>query len=276
MKKYGILSIIFLLLSLTGGLYLVKNIQDTRNRAETGCWATCNCSCGLTFCADPNGRGCHYECLDKCGEISNYGSFTDSPCDQVTATAKCLTAKSGTMDVVNHYKCPGLVSIPAAGCSSNVTTFRNVTSVCVDESLCGVQQIDYQNCFVSYLKICKTPTDTPTDTPRSPTNTPTLTPRPTATSTPRPTATPTPGPSSTPTPTNLPTSTPTPGPTSTPTPGPTSTPVPPTNTPVPTDVITQGPSPTRIILPESGIEFPSQLLTIIGGIITLLGFLILL
>lgn len=40
--------------------------------------------------------------------------------------------------------------------------------------------------------------------------------------------------------------------------------------------ITEGPSPTRIILPISGVEFPSQALTIIGGIATLLGFLILL
>ncbi|MFA7301399.1 MAG: hypothetical protein WC069_03750 [Candidatus Shapirobacteria bacterium] len=39
---------------------------------------------------------------------------------------------------------------------------------------------------------------------------------------------------------------------------------------------TQGPSPTRIILPVSGFEFPIQALTLIGGITTLLGFLILL
>lgn len=43
-----------------------------------------------------------------------------------------------------------------------------------------------------------------------------------------------------------------------------------------TPVYAQGPSPTRIILPVSGFEFPSQALTIIGGIATLLGFLILL
>lgn len=40
--------------------------------------------------------------------------------------------------------------------------------------------------------------------------------------------------------------------------------------------VAQGPSPTRIILPISGVEFPSQALTIIGSIATLLGFLILL
>ena len=40
--------------------------------------------------------------------------------------------------------------------------------------------------------------------------------------------------------------------------------------------ITSGPSPTRIVLPVSGFEFPVQALTIIGGITTLLGFLILL
>lgn len=298
MKKYGLLSILFLLLSLFGGIYLVKNTQDNRNQAIDGCWATCNCSCGVSFCADPKGRGCHYECLDKCGEISNYGSFTDDPCNQVNATSKCLTAKSGTMDVVNHYKCPGETSISAAGCTKNVKTYRNTNSVCVDESLCGVQQIDYQNCFVSYLKICKKPTSPPetirdSATPtkkRTPTKKSTLVPSkkptstlvPTATNTPKPTLTTTPAPTATNTPkptlttTPAPTATNTPKPTPTPTPGPTSTPVPPTNTPVPTSVIAQGPSPTRIVLPQSGVEFPSQMLTIIGGIITLLGFLILL
>jgi hypothetical protein len=43
----------------------------------------------------------------------------------------------------------------------------------------------------------------------------------------------------------------------------------------PTDIV-NGPSPTRIVLPVSGFEFPVQALTIIGGITTLLGFLILL
>lgn len=41
-------------------------------------------------------------------------------------------------------------------------------------------------------------------------------------------------------------------------------------------LIANGPSPTRIILPTAGFNFPSQALTIVGGIATLLGFLILL
>ncbi|MDD3998481.1 MAG: hypothetical protein PHR98_00040 [Candidatus Shapirobacteria bacterium] len=139
------------------------------------------------------------------------------------------------------------------------------------------------------IEISPTPTNTPvptaTGTPK-PTNTPVPTatniPKPTATNTPVPTATNTPAPTATgtPKPTNtpVPTATSTPKPTATGTPQPTATntPIPPTNTPLPTQVIAQGPSPTRIILLESGIEFPSQILTIFGGIITLLGFLILL
>ncbi len=37
-----------------------------------------------------------------------------------------------------------------------------------------------------------------------------------------------------------------------------------------------GPSPTRILLPLAGFNFPFQALTLLGGIVTLLGFLILL
>jgi len=37
-----------------------------------------------------------------------------------------------------------------------------------------------------------------------------------------------------------------------------------------------GPSPTRILLPLAGFDFPFQALTLLGGIVTLLGFLILL
>jgi len=308
MKNYGILSIIFLLLSLAGGIYLVKNNQNLQNKAEDGCWATCRCSCGLTFCANPSGRGCQYECLDRCGELSHYGSLTGTPgapCTIANVNDKCISAKSGTLDVVNHYKCPGFTSMPPAGCQDNVETLRNVSQVCVDESFCGVQQIDYRGCFVSYLKLCQTPTDAPKDTPtptptQKPSSTPTLTPIPTKKPSSTPTPTPTKKPSSTPTstptplPTNtpIPTSTTTPQPTSTstpqptstpnptPTPNPTSTPTPlPTNTPIPTstpEYIAEGPTPTRIILPQSGVEFPAQMLTIFGGIVTLLGFLILL
>lgn len=42
------------------------------------------------------------------------------------------------------------------------------------------------------------------------------------------------------------------------------------------EYVVSGPSPTRIILPVSGFNFPAQALTIVGGITTLLGFLILL
>lgn len=54
------------------------------------------------------------------------------------------------------------------------------------------------------------------------------------------------------------------------------------NTSVPVEDLTivstpeyDGPSPTRILLPLAGIEFPSLALTLLGGIIILLGFLVL-
>lgn len=91
-------------------------------------------------------------------------------------------------------------------------------------------------------------------------------------SSPTPTPTGTLSPTPTPTPTNTPT------PTDIPTPVPTNTSVP-ASTPMPTDTpayVAEGPTPTRIILPVVGVDFPAKILTIVGSIITLLGFLILL
>ncbi len=137
----------------------------------------------------------------------------------------------------------------------------------------------------------KTPTPTATKTPTpTATRVPTNTPSPTATNTPPPGATLT----STPIATNTltPTATNTPAPTNTPPPGATLTPTPlATNTPVPTPVIAEStpvpptgtpvyvaqvPSPTTVILPQAGVNFPLQLLAVVGTIITLFGFLILL
>jgi hypothetical protein len=53
----------------------------------------------------------------------------------------------------------------------------------------------------------------------------------------------------------------------------------PTPTKKPTLIVnefTPTPTPTRIVLPQSGFDFPSQALTILGTIVTLVGFLILL
>jgi len=124
----------------------------------------------------------------------------------------------------------------------------------------------------------KKPTLTPTVT-RRPTQTPTKTPKPT--NTPTGTLVPTKVPTNTLKPTNtlIPTNTPTGTLVPTNTPQSTDTPVyiaSDTSTPIPTKVIVQGPSPTRIILPQSGVEFPLQILTVLGAIITLAGFLILL
>ena len=128
-----------------------------------------------------------------------------------------------------------------------------------------------------------TPTPTPTNTPvpGQPTNTPT--PTPTPTNTPTPTATLVPGqPTNTPNPTYTPYPTSTPYPTATSRPQPSST-LQPTNTPNPTYTpyptstpvqLAEGLSPTRIILPVVGFDLPSKALAIIGGIITLFGFLL--
>lgn len=180
-----------------------------------------------------------------------------------------------------------------------------------DQKSCFMSVEDH-NCDVKPTNT-KTPTPTPTNT-TIPTPTPTgtvVTPTPTNTPTNTPTATPTPtGTVVTPTPTN------TSAPTATPTPpvivylGCGYTPcdstgkicnsgltcitannsnqycskpelteackVNPGYTGCCTTPLAEGPTPTRIVLPVSGFNFPIQALTIIGGITTLLGFLILL
>jgi hypothetical protein len=132
----------------------------------------------------------------------------------------------------------------------------------------------YEITFLGNTEVCtivNSPTPTPTCTP-NPTSTPTNSPAPTNTPVPTNTSTPTQTPTGTLTPTKIPTSTSTP----TGTPNPSSTP---TTTLSPTS--TSRPSaptatPTVIVLPQSGIEFPTQGLTIIGIIVTLIGFLVLL
>lgn len=254
----------------------------------------CECVCGdgktVWNCSSYNPSSCPpvgAPTGDKCGTIQN-----------VIRDGRCIRATSGTLDVVNKYSCPPGQDA-SRGCQSNVQTFRNVTEVCVDTNLCGTQQIDYhypgEGCWESVTNDdCTSPTSPPRDNPKP---SATSTPKPTATSTPKPSATATPKPSNTPTPTSTPkpTATNTPGPTATgtltPTLTPTNTPVPTntpqptatntpkpnsTSTPVPTEVIAQGPSPTRIVLPQAGFEFPVQILTVLGAIVTLAGFLILL
>ena len=318
MKKYGILSIIFLLFSLLGGIFLVKRNQDNRNQAATGD----KCSSGQQLCQknssgkntgflckcltvlDPNDWQCTTKDLNTCPTESGSTDATSgtykSGCTVNgvvvgTITGRCIQSVSGhTLPQMWKYTCPGRTDL-AGGCQQNEQVIpAGSSSVCFENNFCGSQQIDsddWESCFISVVDSnCTAPTQPVTQS--NPTSVPTLTPTKKPSSTPTPTLTPTKIPTSSPVPTNtpVPTSTPipsstptptsgptlTPGPSSTPTPGPSSTPVPPTNTPIPTSVIAEGPSPTRIILPESGVEFPSQMLTIFGGIITLLGFLILL
>lgn len=308
MKKYRVLSILFLSLSLIGVMVLVKKNQDNRNLAVINDNSICSsgqklcqknrqgnntgflCKCLTSL--DPNDWQCTTQDLSACPTSSGSTDPTSGTYDGCkvngvvvgTINGRCITAVSGkSLPQMWKYNCPGRTDL-AGGCQQNEQVIpAGSSSVCFENNFCGSQQIDsdiWQDCFMSVVDKCSTPTQPlsqvhptntpiPTSTPR-PSITPTITPRPTLT------LTPTPSPTSTPTLTPTPSSTPTPGPSSTPTPGPTSTPVPPTNTPLPTKYIAEGPSPTRIILPESGVEFPSQMLTIFGGIITLLGFLILL
>jgi hypothetical protein len=336
MKKFRILSILFFLFSLAGAVFLVKNEQDTRNKAASGD----KCTGGKEVCQE-NKQGKNTGFLCKCLEILDPNDWqcttkdtkkcpTDSgDTDPGAGTCgggvgviqgRCIKAVSGkSLPQMWKYKCPGKKDL-SGGCQENEQVVpAGSSSVCFDSNYCGVQQIDsdvWSDCFISVVDTAGCDTK-PTTPPNTPTNTPTPTVKPTNTPTPTvtPRATSTPKLTATPTPTNTPT--PTPGPTSTPGPSSTPTPAPPnscggtcgsntncgsdlfchdgycrnascpdqtncicqqspTSTPVPTEYIAEGPSPTRIILPQSGVEFPSQMLTIFGGIVTLLGFLILL
>ncbi len=286
--------------------------QENTQGKNTG--FLCTCTAWSQYETTYGYWDCETKNLNECPTESGGTDPTIFTCTEANARieGRCLKAVSGTLSVVNLYQCPNKFDT-SGGCQDTVQTFRNVTEVCFESNFCGVQQIDYtSNCFMSTVDdICLTPSptirpsNTPTPTTRpsntptptriisntpTPTriisNTPTLTPRPTNTPTNTPTPTRiisntptlTPNPSFTLTPTTKPTNTPTntPKPTNTPTTRIVSgTPVP-TNTLVPTLVIAQGPSPTRIVLPEAGIDFPAKTLSIVGIIVTLLGFLILL
>lgn len=309
---YLVLSLLLIVSSIFGGTYLVKQTQDTRRQAtDESCTPIgkqlcqentqgnntgfiCTCSRWSQYENTYGYWDCHTKNLDQCPTEFGGTDPTNFTCTEANARieGRCLRAVSGTLSVVNLYTCPNVFDT-SGGCQDHVQTFRNVTEVCFESNFCGVQQIDYtSNCFMSTVDdICLTPSptrvisNTPTPTRRlsstptatiRPTNTPTNTPTPTRIISNTPTLTP--NPSFTLTPTTKPTNTPTntPKPTNTPTTRIISGTPAPSSTPVPTLVIAQGPSPTRIILPEAGVDFPAKTLSIIGIIVTLLGFLILL
>lgn len=255
MKKYSIFSILFLLFSLIGVLYLVKNNQDIRDRAAGEYNGGSLCNGYINNWCSQNGVTAT---LSKCPNQWQSSCWNDKT---IKGTSLCLEKNyCGSQQLDIYY--------PTGGS-------------------CWIDYWDYSCDTPTATPIPLTSTPVPTNTPKpsatgtpKPTNTPTPTntPAPTATGTLRPTNTPFPTVTGTPRPTSTstPTNTPVPTATGTPQPTATNTPVLPTNTLVPTQVIADGPSPTRIILLESGVEFPSQILTLVGGIITLLGFLILL
>ncbi|HNY04152.1 MAG TPA: hypothetical protein PKI92_00120 [Candidatus Woesebacteria bacterium] len=180
MKKFGILSILFLLFSLIGVLYLVKNNQDIRNKAAPG---------------DYNGGSlCN-------GYINNY-------CSQygVTATlSKCPNQWESSCWNSQTIKGTSLCMDKNFCGSQQLDVYYN------DGGSCWVDYWDYSCDAPTATPIPPTNTPIPTNTPTptgtpKPTNTPTPTntPKPTATGTPEPTATNTPiPPTNTPIPTQV-------------------------------------------------------------------------
>lgn len=125
--------------------------------------------------------------------------------------------------------------------------------------------IPTDGCQLSFTVASPTPTSTNTPTPtNTPTGTltPTLTPTNTPTGTLTPTLTPTNTPTGTLTPTNTPTET-----------------ISTLSSPTPTEKLVaqaESPTPTKIELPEAGFAFPSQVLVLLGSIISLSGLLFIL
>ena len=314
-NRYTIFTLIFLSLSLIGGVYLSKQNQDNRNQATGGCnhdsecghtpqnccycaktsahpEGQCICGCtpgqptfGVTGAPQPTGSipstDTYPACSGNPGQLSctslgasgcsgyqscHVGTNYDS-CDPPLGNNMCLYTISGQKCI---YACPATMPAGYARCqcSNGVWTIGALPAGGKCDQLCVCKGNVCNDCSPTPEKPKPTPTPLPTKTP-TPTKTLTPTSIPTfiiITDTPAPTVTSTPQPTSTSVPTNTPTSVPTA------TPRPSSTPWP-TVTPRP---MAQGPSPTRIILPSAGFEFPSQAMTLLGGIVTLLGFLILL
>ncbi|MFA6008208.1 MAG: hypothetical protein WC784_06260, partial [Candidatus Shapirobacteria bacterium] len=130
MKKYGILSILFLFFSLLGAIFLVKNNQDNRNKAVIGD----KCSEGQSLCQkntqgkntgflckcltelDPNDWQCTTQDLSTCPTESGStdatsGTYSGCTVNGVvvgTITGRCITAVSGhTLPQMWKYNCPG-------------------------------------------------------------------------------------------------------------------------------------------------------------------------
>lgn len=284
--------------------------SECGKNGNPGAWCD---ACG-GFCTSMKTMTCDQAGIKKCNEYPVHGSTVTgvgSDCAPPAGGQSCTCGSTNTkVCFINTGKCTtpqndGLCDVwkligspqTTEELNGKTSTVGDTIYYCKDRFLvennnscntpapanfnincyCGTIQVDRGNGFTTESMSCNcdkpekptrtpTPTNKPTNTPTG-TRTPTRTPTPTfiiITDTPAPTPTGTYIPTDTPVPTN------TPVPTSTPT-GVWSSP-----TPSPTTNIAEGPSPTRIILPISGVEFPAQALTIIGGIATLLGFLILL
>ncbi len=269
--SYAILSLALLLGSLAGVVYLTGLNQDIRDQAASSsivCRRDDSSVCPDTHSSNPSFDGM-------------VGMYTGSP-------STCSFYDACGTPVSEGQQCGGLTRLSNGeanhgafvGCSGPQNCFCDLnfsgTVKCYDDvnnDSCGARVMSSPTSPPATSTPIPTNTSTPTPTPTGtvkPTNIPTNTPTATLTPTSAPTNTPTLVPTNQPTSTPLPTSAPTNTPTLVPTSQPTSQP---TATVVPTKIL---PSPTRIILPNSGVEFPGQALTVVGVIVTLLGFLILL
>jgi hypothetical protein len=124
---YLVFTIVFLLLSLAGGVFLVKNNQDNRNQA-TGCWATCNC-CGTSFCANPSGSGCNSECNSLCGSSNLQNTpipQTNGSCDSSSASA-CVGQNPGNSCTGGFPGTCQTTSGTACACVANNSTVNSPT-----------------------------------------------------------------------------------------------------------------------------------------------------
>lgn len=265
-KYYPVLSIVFLLLSLVGGIFLVKQRQEVRRQAagvgphgywfspddggktssSSGhrAWGHYGCESPDRFCGPVENQP-FYRLLVRCSNPNDRNSCGHARDREVAKENTTLTINSeGLGDFDWNYSiqecgryqfdiCPG--TYPADG------------TVCRDPVF-GYQFIRDADCATE----TPTPTITPSPTTPPPTNTPTSTITPTGTQPPTQTPTQTPTatktPTTTPTGTFPPTETPTRTPTLTQTPSPTSSP---TNSPSPTNTQTPTVTPTGTYPPTN-------------------------
>ena len=264
--KYQILSIIFLLLTLFGAVYLVKLKQDNRNIAAGN--VICKVDHPEICPGVPNSRPEYNAMVGMIEGDPNSCTWRDACAPHVNPGQSCtgsytdignqlIRLSYGESNNGSFVGCSSSNQNDNCFCPQNVNqgvAFSSGNASCMADAgadSCAARQVIIPTNTPTATPTNVPPTNTPTTIP--PTNTPTRTPTPipptnTPTRTPTPTATRTPTPIP---PTNTPTRTPTPTATRTPTPTvPTSTPTrTPTPTQTPTGTLTPTNTPTRTPTP---------------------------